>query len=82
MKGLENLAAGRKRSKVVAFIKDGDAVLSKQEIDTIEKELKALEIIKEHWNFEGLKSGFGSKGLVQIKPISMEDANLLIEVLL
>lgn len=53
-----------------------------QAVKTIEKELKALDIIKKHWNFEYLKFGFGSKGLVQIKPISMEDADLLSEVLL
>lgn len=55
--------------------------LLKEDNETTKK-LKALAIIKEHWNFEYSISGFGSKGLVQIKPISMEDANLLSEVLL
>lgn len=40
-----------------------------------QKKLKALEIIKEHWTYN-------DKGLVQIKPISMESADLLKEVLL
>lgn len=39
------------------------------------KKLKALDIIKEHWTYN-------DKGLVQIKPISMENANLLKELLL
>ena len=41
----------------------------------IEKQLKALDIIKEHWTYN-------DKGLVQIKPISMENADLLKELLL
>lgn len=44
---LEVLATGKKRTKVVATINNGDALLSKQEIEVIEKELKALMIVKE-----------------------------------
>ena len=50
--------------------------------DIIEKELKegeknkkALEIIKEHWEYN-------ENGLEQIKPITKENADLLKEVLL
>ena len=39
------------------------------------KELKAFEIIKEHWTYN-------EKGLVQVKPITMENADSLKEVLL
>ena len=45
-KGLELLATGKKRTKVVATLDDGNALLSKQEVEVVEKELKALEIIK------------------------------------
>ena len=44
---LEVLAFGKKRTKVVATINNEDALLSKQEIEVIEKSLKALKIIKE-----------------------------------
>ena len=46
-----------------------------EDLHIIEKELKALKIIKDHWTYN-------EKGLVQIKPISMENAGLLKEVLL
>ena len=42
--------------------------------EIIEKDLKALEIIKEHWSYNKL-------GFVQVKPIAIEDANLLKEIL-
>ena len=40
---LEVLAFGKKRTKVVATINNEDALLSKQEIEVIEKELKEKE---------------------------------------
>lgn len=44
-KGLEVLATGKKRTKITATIDGGNALLSKQEVEVIEKELKALEIV-------------------------------------
>lgn len=44
-KGLEVLATGKKRTKIAATLDDGNALISKQEVEIIENELKALEII-------------------------------------
>lgn len=62
-----------KRIMIKDFILNNDSCLN--DIKVIEKELKALKIIKDHWTYN-------EKGLVQIKPISMENAGLLKEVLL
>ena len=55
--------------------KERDIRISKCEYEMLKKKAQALEIIKEHWTYNNI-------GLVQMKPISMEDANLLKEVLL
>ena len=44
--GLEVLTTGKKRTKIVATLDNGNALLSKQEIEVIEKELKEHEKIK------------------------------------
>lgn len=46
-KGLEVLATGKKRTKVVATLDNGNALLSKQEVEIIEKELEEYQEIRE-----------------------------------
>lgn len=82
-KALEVLETGKKRTKVVATLDDGNALLSKQEVEVIKKELKALEIIKNA--FVVIKTKHGgyfletkSKCLVLTK----DEYDLLKEVLL
>lgn len=84
------MSKGLKALEDIKYMLDSPFTSSviKQGLNTIEKELKVLEVIKEHFKIAkpvGVsieKNAVGVGGLIQIKDLTIEDYSLLKEILL